>query len=50
MFDQDGSGKISKQELKNVLGDNDEYKDSSDQIWDDMIKEADKNQDGEVIL
>ncbi|EGR32043.1 protein kinase domain protein, partial [Ichthyophthirius multifiliis] len=48
MFDQDGSGKISKQELKNVLGDQEEYKNQDDNIWDQMIQEADKNGDGEI--
>lgn len=48
MLDLDGSGKISKDELKNVLGTDDQYKDMTDDYWENMIKEADKNGDGEV--
>jgi len=46
VFDKDGSGKISKQELKEVmknLGEN-----LSDQEITEMIREADDNGDGEV--
>jgi len=50
MLDQDGSGKISKEELKNVLGTDEQYKEMSDDYWTNMIKEADKNGDGEVFL
>jgi calcium-dependent protein kinase len=49
MLDQDGSGKISKEELKNVLGTDEQYKEMSDDYWTNMIKEADKNGDGEVM-
>lgn len=49
MLDLDGSGKISKQELKEVLGEHDEYKSKDDSYWNNMIKEADTNGDGEVI-
>lgn len=67
MLDQDGNGKISREELKNVLGSKynlvfcfylkqkiflkeelgHEYTES---YWDNMIKEVDKNGDGEVNL
>ena len=48
MLDQDGSGKISKEELKSVLGTDEQYKEMTDDYWTNMIKEADKNGDGEV--
>lgn len=50
MLDLDGSGKISKEELKSVLGQDEEFKDFKDDYWVNMIKEADKNNDGEVFL
>lgn len=58
MFDQDGSGKISSQELRAVLGSisiliilgNDMYKDSSNDVWDNLVKDADKDGDGEVFI
>ena len=50
MLDQDGSGKISKEELKSVLGTDEQYKEMSDDYWTNMIKEADKNGDGEVYF
>jgi len=46
MFDQDGNGKISAEELRNVLGGHNS--DKSDKIWQDMIKEVDENGDGEI--
>ncbi|KAL4486032.1 hypothetical protein ABPG72_003966 [Tetrahymena utriculariae] len=48
MLDLDGSGKISKDELKSVLGTDEQYKDLNDEYWENMIKEADKNGDGEI--
>jgi len=48
MFDLDGSGKISKDELKKVLGNDEFYQNKPDKYWEDMIKEADKNGDGEI--
>ncbi|EGR31676.1 protein kinase domain protein [Ichthyophthirius multifiliis] len=48
MLDQDGNGKISKNELKNVLGNDQQLSKYDDQYWDDMIKEVDKNGDGEI--
>lgn len=47
MFDADNSGKISAQELKNVLSDGMLI---SEKIWSDIITEVDENGDGEVDL
>lgn len=47
MLDQDGSGTISRNELKSVLG-KEIAKSSDEKYWESMIKEADKNGDGEV--
>ncbi|CAK88776.1 unnamed protein product (macronuclear) [Paramecium tetraurelia] len=46
MLDLDGSGKIDKHELQTVLGKSEKIID--EKYWDDMIKEADKNGDGEI--
>ena len=46
VFDQDGDGQISSQELRQVMANLGE-KLTDDEI-DDMIKEADKDQDGLV--
>ena len=46
MLDLDGNGRISKDELKQVLGKDDLTK--TDKYWEDMIKEVDKNGDGEI--
>lgn len=48
MFDLDASGKISKDELKEVLGKNDFYQNSNNSFWENIIKEADKDGDGEI--
>lgn len=48
MLDLDKSGKISKEELKSVLGQESDYKNMTEAYWDSMIKEADKNGDGEI--
>ena len=48
MFIQDGSGAISAEEIKQVLGVG--RKMGSDQIWDDIIKQVDTNGDGEISL
>ncbi|EGR28784.1 protein kinase domain protein, partial [Ichthyophthirius multifiliis] len=48
MLDQDGNGKITKQELKAVLGRDQSFAKQNDNYWDDMIKEVDKNGDGEI--
>jgi len=48
MFDKDGNGKISAQELKEVLGNAELYSEKDEKAWDDLIKEADLNGDGEI--
>lgn len=48
MLDLDGSGKISQSELKTVLGSHEDFKDKDDKYWDNMVKDADKNGDGEI--
>lgn len=64
MFDLDGSGKISAEELKQILGSKDRYfffvyliekdnetvKNTDQKYWEEMIKEVDKNGDGEVLF
>lgn len=42
MFDKDGSGSISKEEIKEALGGLDE------KLVDEIIKEVDQNNDGEI--
>ena len=44
-FDTDGSGKISAEELKQVLGADDM---DNSVVWNELIGEADQNDDGEV--
>ena len=46
-FDRDGSGKINLNEIKAIFN-NSTVKDDS--IFQDMIKEADDNNDGEISL
>lgn len=48
MLDLDKNGKISKDELKTVLGHHDDFKDKDEKYWELMIKDADKNGDGEI--
>lgn len=58
MFDKDGNGKISPQELKEALGrniydfminiDNEMFQSKDSKFWDNLIKEADLDGDGEV--
>jgi Ca2+-binding EF-hand superfamily protein len=46
MFDEDGSGKISYEELRSVLGGKSSKQ--GDKFWKDMVKEVDRNGDGEI--
>lgn len=48
MLDTDGSGKIDKNELKNILGKDKALLGKDDEYWEQMIKEADTNGDGEI--
>ena len=45
VFDKDGSGSISTNEVKGILG---VGKQVSENIWKDLIKEVDQNNDGSV--
>ncbi len=47
MFDKDGNGFITAEELKMVLGG---LSNIDDQIWRDIIKETDVNGDGQISL
>ena len=47
MFDIDGSGSISATELRQMFGADVE---TTDAIWDDLIKEVDQNGDGEIDI
>jgi len=45
MFDQDGSGYITSDEVKSILG---AGQNISEEAWDAMIKEVDENGDGQI--
>ncbi len=45
MFDQDGSGYITPNEIKEILG---AGQNISDEAWEEMIKEVDVNGDGQI--
>lgn len=45
LYDKDGSGAISTEELRDVLGVGGHI---SEEVWERMIKEVDENGDGEV--
>ena len=44
-YDKDGSGSISVDEIKDVLG---VGKNISERVWDQVVLEVDENGDGEV--
>lgn len=47
MFDKDGSGYISIEEIKELFGYGTKSNQQvSDDVWKDMIKEVDENSDG----
>ena len=46
MFDQDGNGSISHEELRNVLEGHNSAQ--GEKFWKDMIAEVDENGDGEI--
>lgn len=45
IFDKDGSGKISVAEIKEIFGGAGRV---TDKVWQDLVKEVDKNGDGEI--
>jgi calcium-dependent protein kinase len=45
MFDKDGSGKISSEELKAML---ETHAEVSEEVWTALVKQADQNGDGEI--
>lgn len=45
MFDRDGSGSITPQELKAILGINSRF---SDKIWDKILNQIEHNKENEV--
>ena len=47
LFDKNGDGFISPQEIKNVLGKKNKKDDS---YWNTIVKEVDQNGDGEISL
>jgi len=47
LFDKDGSGKITIQEVKEILGGDQQVSDSA---WQQIMKEVDSNSDGEIDL
>jgi len=48
MLDLNNDGKISKEELKKVLGSDPSFATKNDSYWEQMIKEVDKDNDGEI--
>ena len=48
MFDKDGSGKISIDEMKQALGSDGEGQTSHEEEWNQLIKEVDIDGDGEI--
>ena len=47
MFDTDGDGSISREELKAVFGGG-HVNQRDEAVWDEIMAEVDKNQDGEI--
>eukprot|EP00358_Blepharisma_japonicum_P006464 CAMPEP_0202940822 /NCGR_PEP_ID=MMETSP1395-20130829/931_1 /ASSEMBLY_ACC=CAM_ASM_000871 /TAXON_ID=5961 /ORGANISM="Blepharisma japonicum, Strain Stock R1072" /LENGTH=109 /DNA_ID=CAMNT_0049635521 /DNA_START=1104 /DNA_END=1433 /DNA_ORIENTATION=+ len=47
VFDKDNSGSISASELRSVLG---EGLDTTDNVWSEILGEADSNQNGEIDI
>ena len=45
LFDKDGSGTISAEEIKDVLG---VGKNIDEKVWNDIVMEVDDNGDGEI--
>lgn len=49
MLDKDKDGKITARELKEILGSQEQFKNTPEGYWEDLIKEVDLNGDGEVV-
>lgn len=47
-FDKNDDGKITADELKTILGTNKAFSDKDMSFWEDMIREADSDGNGEV--
>jgi calcium-dependent protein kinase len=47
IFDKDGDGSISKEDLKQVFGDRRALT-RGESVWDEIMAEVDKNQDGKI--
>lgn len=47
-FDKNGDGKITADELREILGNNKHFKDKGMDFWNNMINEVDTNGDGEI--
>ena len=50
MLDKEGTGKISKEQLKNRIGNEQFFSEKPESYWESLIKEADINGDGTVIF
>jgi len=48
MFDKDGNGRITPDEIKSVLGNDDNYKNAEPGYWEKLIQDADLNGDGVI--
>ena len=48
LFDEDGDGYISKEEIKKVFGGENVSAERGDQTWDDIMREVDKDNDGKI--
>lgn len=47
-FDTNKDGKITADELKKILGSSPDFQDKGEEYWNELIKSADHNGDGEV--
>ena len=45
LFDKDGSGFVSPEEIKAVLGIGKHF---SEKVWEQIVEEVDKNKDGQI--
>lgn len=47
LFDKDGSGTISVEEIKGIFGHSGPV---SEKVWKEMVREVDSNEDGQVSI